>query len=72
MIEVVLGGGGVGGNLLVGRHLDVLHVLLQVGEVDAHVVEGEREVLDVGVIPPIQLRPVMRNPDDGLNIPSTT
>ena len=50
----------------------MLHVLLQVGEVDAHVVEGEREVQDVGVIPPVQLRPVMRNPDDGLNIPSTT
>ena len=50
----------------------MLHVLLEVREVDAHVVEGEREVLNVGVIPPIQLRPVMRIPADGLNIPRTS
>ena len=72
VIEVVLCRGGVGGHLLAGRHLDVLHVLLQVGEVDAHVVEGEREVQDVGVIPTIQLRPVMGNPADSLNIPDKT
>ena len=69
VIEVILAWGGVLRHLLAWRHLDVLHVLLQVGEVDANVVKGERQVQDVRVIPPVQLRPVVRYPPDGLNIP---
>lgn len=69
VIEVILGRGGVLRHLLARRHLYVLYVLLQVGEVDADVVEGERQVQDVRVISPVQLRPVMRYPPNGLNIP---
>ena len=39
--KLILGRGGVLRHLLAWRHLDVLHVLLQVGEVDADVVKGE-------------------------------
>ena len=59
VVEVVLGGGGISRHLLNRWHLEVLDILLQVGEVDPNVIEGEGEVQGIGVISAVELCPVV-------------
>lgn len=72
MVEVILGGDGVLGHLRGGGDLYVLHELLEVGDVDAEVVEGEGEVQHVGVRPPVHLGSVAGHAADGVDVPGVS
>ena len=47
VVEIVLARSGEHGHILGGGNLEMLDILLQVGDVDAEIIKGEGKVQDV-------------------------
>ena len=68
VVENVLRGCRVGGHILGWSDLNMLDILLQIGDIDTKIVKCESKVKDVRLISPIQLRSVLRYSSNCCNV----